>query len=158
MTEQELENNLKKIAETLEYEMKSIIEITGAIATGALLNELSVQFEEENDGYRLAISYPFYGKFIDKGRGPSTKMPPLDAIKEWTRIKGIPEEAAFPIAMKIKNEGFYTIGSNPQKQDRTSRGINFTRVFFGQEEKNALKKNIGQNYMDYITTILTKDE
>jgi hypothetical protein len=144
MTQQELEANLKKISETLEYEMKSIIETTGAIATGALLNELSVQFEEENEGYRLAISYPFYGKFIDEGRGPSTRMPPLDAIKEWTRIKGIPEEAAFPIAKKIQREGY--------------KGINFTRVLFGQEERNALKKNIGQNYMDYITTILTKDK
>jgi hypothetical protein len=144
MTQQELEANLKKISETLEYEMKSIIETTGAIATGALLNELSVQFEEENEGYRLAISYPFYGKFIDEGRNPSTRMPPLDAIKEWTRIKGIPEEAAFPIAKKIQREGY--------------KGINFTRVLFGQEERNALKKNIGQNYMDYITTILTKDK
>jgi len=158
MTQQQLEDKLKKIADNIEYEMKSIIELNGSIATGRLLNDLSVQFEKENDGYRLGISYPFYGKFIDKGRGPSTRMPPLDAIKEWTRIKGIPEEAAFPIAMKIKNEGFYTLGSNPEKQDRTSRGINFTRVFFGQEERSQLKSLIGENYMDYITTILTKDK
>jgi hypothetical protein len=144
MTQQELEDNLKKIAETLEYEMKSIIELNGAIATGTLLNDLSVQFEKENKGYRIAVSYPFYGKFINEGRNPSTRMPPLDAIREWTRIKGIPDEAVYPIAKKIQEEGY--------------KGINFTRVFFGQEERNALKKNIGGNYMDYITTILTKDK
>ena len=144
MTQQELEDKLKKIGDNIEYEMKSIIELTGAIATGTLLNELSVQFEKENEGYRLAVSYPFYGKFIDEGRNPSTRMPPLDAIKEWTRIKGIPEELAYPIARKIQREGY--------------EGINFTRVFFGQEERSQLTSLIGRNYMEYITTILTKDK
>jgi len=143
MTQQELENNLRQLAERLEYDMKDIIELNGAIATGTLLNDLSVQFEEENDGYRIAVSYPFYGRFIDQGRNPSTKLPPLDAIREWTRIKGIPDDAVFPIARSIAENGY--------------DGINFTRVFFGKEEKDALKKNIGENYMKYITTILTND-
>jgi hypothetical protein len=143
MTQQELENNLRQLGERLEYDMKGIIELNGAIATGTLLNDLSVQFEEENDGYRLAISYPFYGRFIDQGRNPSTKLPPLDAIREWTRIKGIPDDAVFPIARSIAENGY--------------DGINFTRVLFGKEEKDALKKNIGENYMKYITTILTNE-
>ena len=145
MTQQELEDNLNKLAARIEFDMKEIIELAGAVATGNLLNELSVQFEKENDGYKLAVSYPFYGKFINEGRGPSTRMPPLDAIKEWTRIKGIPEEAAFPIAKKIQEEGYPGLKKK------------FTQVLFGQEERAALKKNIGENYMDYITTILTKE-
>ena len=140
---QELENNLRKLAERIEFDMKEIIELNGAIATGSLLNDLSVQFEKENDGYRLAVSYPFYGKFIDEGRSPSSKMPPLDAIREWTRIKGIPNDAAYPIAKKIQREGY--------------DGINFTRVLFGKEEKDALIKNIGQDYTNYITKILTNE-
>ena len=32
-------------------------------------------------------------------------LPPLDKITEWTRIKGLPEEAAYPIARKIAAVG-----------------------------------------------------
>lgn len=143
MTEQQLKDNLRKLSERLEFDMKEIIELNGAIATGTLLNDLSVQFEKENDGYRIAVSYPFYGRFIDQGRNPSQRIPPLDAIREWTRIKGLPDDSVYPIARKIQREGY--------------EGINFTRVFYGKEEKDALKKNISNNYMEYITTILTRD-
>lgn len=53
-----------------------------------------------------------YLKFVDKGVSGTqrkyntpfsyrSKKPPISVIKQWTRIKGIPEEAAFPIQNKI---------------------------------------------------------
>lgn len=32
-------------------------------------------------------------------------LPPLDAIRAWTEIRGIPDEAVFPIALQIAREG-----------------------------------------------------
>lgn len=32
-------------------------------------------------------------------------MPPLDNIRQWCRVRNIPEVAAYPIALKIAREG-----------------------------------------------------
>jgi HK97 gp10 family phage protein len=44
-----------------------------------------------------------YAPFVEFGTRPH--FPPLDAIREWCRLKGIPESAAFPIAKKIAERG-----------------------------------------------------
>lgn len=133
---------LNKIADNLTDDMKAIIQLNGAMASGALFNTLRANVVGEKDVYKIQITYPFYGKFIDEGRNPG-KMPPIKDIIEWTRLKGIPESAAFPIAKSIGKKGF--------------KGINFTRVIYDKENKDALKKALEQDYTNFITTELLKN-
>lgn len=138
-----MSNNIKEIleraADNITEEMKAIIKLNGAMATGTLYNQVRANVQESNNTYRITISYPFYGKFIDEGRNPG-KMPPINDIREWTRLKGIPESAAFPIAKSIGEKGF--------------KGINFTRVIYDKENKDALKKAFQAEYTKYIITEL----
>jgi hypothetical protein len=94
---------------------------------------------KDKDKYLLTLSYPFYGKFVDEGRRPG-KMPPVKDIMEWTRLKGIPESAAYPIARKIGEKG--------------TKGINFTEPFY--DDIKVVADIMGDAYAKYIVKELLK--
>jgi hypothetical protein len=97
----------------------------GSVATGTLLRDLTVEWDEGPDGnFTLVVSFPtvqpsFLPFIIDEGRRPSTKYPPLAAIEAWVRVKpvffrdargrfgtGTVKQRAFLIARSIKEKGF----------------------------------------------------
>lgn len=99
-------------------EMKTRLVSAGKVASGTLLNSLkyyieSVENENLENDYELFFEGASYLDFVDKGRKPG-KMPPVDEIKKWCQIKGLPEAAAWPIAINIAEFGikptnFYTL-------------------------------------------------
>jgi hypothetical protein len=70
---------------------------------GGLRNSITHQTREQGLS-GVAGTNSEYGPATEFGRKPGS-FPPLDAIKEWAKRKGIPEEAAYPIALKIAREG-----------------------------------------------------
>ena len=91
---------LQFLGDSIATDMKILIELNGAIATGRLHNNIQVHASKLDEKYSLVISYPFYGKYVDQGRNPG-KRPPVNDIRVWCRLKGIPESAAFPIAKRL---------------------------------------------------------
>lgn len=94
-------------------EMKTRLVNLGKVATGSLLKSLKYNIEDTEDGLTLFILANDYVDYVDKGR-PAGKMPPIDNIKQWCKVKGIDEGAAWPIAKNISKFGipptnFYTI-------------------------------------------------
>jgi hypothetical protein len=59
------------------------------VATGNLANEIESYVEEEDDRAFLYLDVPSYGKFIDSGRKPGSKYPPVKSIRDWIKVKGI---------------------------------------------------------------------
>jgi hypothetical protein len=117
---------LTDIAVDIQKQMKSIIKLNGAFASGRLYDSIKYKvYKDRSEVYHLEFDYVYYGLFVNYGRKPSNKMPPLNDIREWCRLKGIPQEAAFPIAKKIKEFGY--------------KGINFTKPF---ETDQAIVKEI----------------
>ena len=115
MSDARLLEDLTGIAVGIVKEMKNIIKLNGAFATGNLYNSVKYKvYKDKSEKFHLDVDYVYYGLWIDMGRKPG-KQPPLREIQEWCRIKGIPQEAAFPIARKIGRFGF--------------KGINFTKPF-----------------------------
>ena len=81
-------------------------------ATGDLYNSVQYRVTQREDDWTLTLLSEDYLKFVDKGVSGTqrkyntpysykTKKPPISVIKQWTRVKGIPEEAAYPIQNKI---------------------------------------------------------
>jgi hypothetical protein len=81
-------------------------------ATGQLYNSINYRVTQKQDDWTLTLLSEDYLKFVDKGVSGTqrkyntpysykTKKPPISVIKQWTRVKGIPEEAAYPIQNKI---------------------------------------------------------
>lgn len=139
MDEKQLLETLQGIGDFILADMKVLIELNGAMATGRLLKEIRVKAIKDKDKYLLTLSYPFYGKFVDEGRKPG-KMPPVKDIREWTRLKGIPESAAYPIARKIGEKG--------------TKGINFTEPFY--DDIKVVADIMGDAYAKYIVKELLK--
>lgn len=111
---------LNDIANDIAAIYRSYILQKDKIATGRLyratLEGKSFYFTELNDVYQLEINLPDEAQFIEYGRNPGS-FPPVDAIKEWVRIKKlvpkfrkkIPDitldQAAFLVGRAIKRDG-----------------------------------------------------
>lgn len=95
---------LEEWGEDLVADVLAALESHGSIATGRLYLSLRFEVKEALDELRVLIMEEDYGKYVDRGRHQG-KMPPLENIKAWCRVKGIPERAAFPIARKIGRVG-----------------------------------------------------
>ena len=81
-------------------------------ATGQLYNSINYRVTQREDDWTLTLLSEDYLKFVDKGVSGTqrryntpysykTKKPPISVIKQWTRVKGLPEQAAYPIQNKI---------------------------------------------------------
>ena len=70
------------------------------VASGALINSINFKLQEKAKEILIILESNDYLEWVDKGRKPG-KYPPLRAISEWARLKGISQNAVFPIARKI---------------------------------------------------------
>lgn len=139
--DEEIKEILQYLGNSIVGDMRALIELNGAIASGWLIDSISSKvFKNKDDVYSLSFSYLFYGKFVDRGRRPG-KMPPVDDIREWCRLKGIPQEAAWPIAVKIGREGY--------------RGINFTEPIY--EDLRVIKEIMGEKFSNVFTKELLRN-
>tara|TARA_R110000823_G_scaffold58254_1_gene140430 strand:+ start:154 stop:627 length:474 start_codon:yes stop_codon:yes gene_type:complete len=111
---------LTRYGTTVTNEAKNRLKGADKVATGKLLN--SIAFSIITVGQKLVIRWVAedYLEFVDKGR-PEGKQPPLDKIKAWAAVKGIPESKAFGIAAAIGENGvaptnFWTISSTRRQK------------------------------------------
>jgi hypothetical protein len=86
-------------------DIKNVLRENNAIASGDLYNSVKFEVIKVNEDYKLIISYLDYGEFVLKGRKPNSKPPPISPIIRWTKFKGIPTSAAYPIAKSIGKKG-----------------------------------------------------
>ena len=85
---------------------------SGRRASGNWEKELESKVEQTQTGYKVQILGAYYSYWMENGRNPSAKFPPIDAILKWIEEKPIlaPEinkkSLAFLIARKISKEGY----------------------------------------------------
>lgn len=73
-----------------------------AVDTGQLRS--SVKIETFSNGFAKRVGSDVkHAKPVEFGSRPH--FPPLDPIREWCRRHGLPESAAYPIALKIARNG-----------------------------------------------------
>lgn len=109
-------DNLKKALDEIGADIvKGIVQElikAGKRDTGNLINSIDYSVLETVDGVLLKINAPEYLKYIDEGRRPNSKQPPISAIIPWVRRKGIvvqgaknERQSAFVIAKAIGKNG-----------------------------------------------------
>lgn len=96
---------LKNLGDKLVANLKSVLQRKNKRATGTLIDSIVPQIIVQQDQSRLEILMADYATFVDQGRRPGGKLVPLNSIKEWARIKGIPQSAAYGIAKNIQKFG-----------------------------------------------------
>jgi hypothetical protein len=58
-------------------------------ATGKLYDSVQFDIQVEDKIVTLSIQAEDYFKYVDKGRSPGSKMPPVQSIMKWIEIRGI---------------------------------------------------------------------
>jgi len=115
-------------------------ELLNSRSSGRLLNSLNYEVKSIVEGISMDINAEDYFQYVDEGRSPG-KMPNVNSIKSWCRIKGIPQSAAFPIA---KNIGKFGIKPANLLADIGENKINTTEweVSYYKDIIKYLEKNI----------------
>jgi len=81
-------------------EIISVLQQNNKIASSQLISSINYQYQVDVNTIKLLIQSEDYLEYVDKGRAPG-KFVPVDKLREWIRIKGIPEKALYPINYKI---------------------------------------------------------
>ncbi len=76
-------NNLKTPAPTFNG-------VFAHMATGRLYNSIGWKVINKGTSYaELEVSYSDYGDYIQYGRPPGGKLPPVSVIAKWAKLKGL---------------------------------------------------------------------
>jgi len=121
-------------AEYIE-ELGKELKKAGKDASGNLLRSLDSTVLKTGFGtsYTLKILSEDYLKYVDEGRRAGSKAPPSSGAKakpflDWLRIKGIPQEMAFPIAKKIGEEGIEPTDVIAKALKKVESNISFRKL------------------------------
>lgn len=85
-------------------ELIRALKAAGKDSSGKLIKSLDPKVKDDAKAVDIVINGESYLKQIDEGR-KAGNYPPIKDIAKWAKIKGIPEEAVFPIARSIYKFG-----------------------------------------------------
>ena len=130
MPKDRLQTALKVFGKEYIEELGKELKAAGKDASGNLLRSLDSKVLKTGFGtsYTLQILSEDYLKYVDEGRRAGSKQPPLQAIKDWTKLKGLDEGLAFPIAKKIAEDGIKATNVIQKALNKVQNNIAFRRL------------------------------
>ena len=103
-------------------EFVKIMKTEDRLASGRLAKSMKAKIIDNKKGYGIRLLAANYYKFVDEGRKPGGKMPPMKAISKWASIRGISQDRVWAIRKSIQQNGI-------KPANITSRGIqNITTI------------------------------
>lgn len=103
---------LKKLGKEYVEWLKELIQIAEKINTGRLINSIDYKILKNTEKYLLEITAKKYLKYVDTGRKPNGKLPPVDLIIKWAKQKRLTlrkgqtyESVGWAIAKSIAKKG-----------------------------------------------------
>jgi len=111
-----------------------------------IAKQLKLKVEVKDNTIQITDILPSYSIFVDKGRRPG-KQPPLKSIESWCKSKGIPRDAAFPIARNIGLKGIKP--TNFMKPLEKFRAL--------MKDVSEIAKEIRPSLIEMIKEEVTKD-
>lgn len=122
-------------------ELASALRQAGKEASGRLIASLDSSIRDIAGELSIQIESEDYLQWVDQGRRPGT-YPPISAISNWARIKGIDQKAVFPIARKIYQFGIKPTNVIEQATENTLR----SNIFIDIEDQIA--ERLEQEFLD----------
>ena len=77
---------LNSFAQTIVNRYKDKI---SEYASGKLYKTIDYTITSQNDAYLVTINLEEYWIFLEKGRRPGAKIPPVSAIEQWIKVRKI---------------------------------------------------------------------
>lgn len=75
-------------------------------SSGKLYKTIDYTITAQNDSYLVIINLEDYWKYIEKGRRAGAKMPPVEAIENWIKVRKILPR---PVALKSGKQRVPTV-------------------------------------------------
>ena len=135
-----LEKVLEEYGVAVRNEYQDRLIKDGKIATGDLLNNVDFQIKQDGTIYEVGLNLEYYWKYVENGRKPGGKFPPLNAIREWIKVKPV-------LPRPMKNGKLPTLN---QLSFLIARGI----ANNGIKPLNALKKTTDELNEEYRKKIV----
>lgn len=148
---------LTKYAEKLVENIKQQLITKGKNATGNLIDSVKFKIKTEEEEISLQISAADYLKYVEDGRRPGAKQPPLAPIIKWIEVKKLPvpknkkgipktESTAFVIAKSISVKGIPPTPISKPALDDTNR-----------EFMDGLRREVLKGITEEIASNFAKD-
>lgn len=127
--------------------LTALLKKKGKVGSGALINSLDYRIQESANQISIIIQSNDYLKFVDEGRKPGS-YPPIQAISRWASLKGISQDAVFPIARSI-----YKFGIKPTNviQQTNNEFLN------SQTLANKYQERISTSVEDIVTKMIEQE-
>lgn len=149
-----IQNIAKQIIELYRLQLDK----DGINASGNLSNNIKSIVELFDTRLIISLELEDYWKFVEYGRGPG-KMPPIDVIEQWIKIKPVIPEArngkipdtrqlAFLIARKIGREG--TVGRYPIEKIKKSDSMKTIIDDVKRELVRQIKQQFSENTLQTL--------
>lgn len=113
------------------------------VASGKLINSIDYRLKETTEGIQFQLLAENYLQYVDKGRRPGS-YPPIAPLKQWARIKGLPEGLAYGAQKNI-----YKFGIKPTNV--------LKRAQFRIETFRGYQERYEKGVVDQIVRTITKD-
>lgn len=125
-----LKDALKIFGEAYVAELSIMLRKEDKVASGKLLKSLDTRVIKTAMGtiYTIQLIAEDYLEYVDGGRRPNKKPPPIQAIRKWVRFKGIPLNAAYPIARSIGKKGIKPTNVIQKSLQRLTRSKGFREL------------------------------
>lgn len=119
---------IEKFADDYVKELRQQLKRNKNIASGDLVKSLDGKVIRTAMGsiFTIQLISEDYLKYVDQGRRPGGKMPPLQAISRWATFKKIPQQAVFPIAKSIAEKGIKPTNVIQKSLDNTLNSKSFS--------------------------------
>lgn len=143
-------DKIQLIANQIVELYRKQLESKGIPASGVLGNTASVEVEMNGTKLVVSLNLEHYWRYVEYGRR-SGKMPPIDNIEEWIRVKPVVPDArngkvpssrslAYLIARKIGREGIQ--GRRPLEATVYSDGFESVMDAIKAEIAKQLKQTL----------------
>lgn len=90
MTYENLYKAMEKYGEAFVVELIQQLKDADKVATGNLAKSIDYEIIEAIDMLSLGIKAEPYLAYVDAGREPGGKQPPVDAIVKWAKVRNMP--------------------------------------------------------------------
>lgn len=104
-----LEAVLDKYANKIIKNAQALLKSLGKNASGNLSRSLDYEVKSQDNVVEVEFKGEDYLQYVENGRRPNSKQPPVNKILRWLEIKPIkvqkPKTVAFLIARSIGNKG-----------------------------------------------------
>jgi len=143
---------LDKLGNEIDSLIRQELSEQGHVATSKLLNSIRHEATDKRiNGY--AENYSIFVN--NKSRPHFFNKKGVESLRNWLQVKGISEEALWPIIKKIQQEGTPTSGSykfsqNGRRTDFVSHIINNKKDIFTNSIKNELSAIFGSEIKDIL--------